>query len=238
MLEIYVEKPILELKKVKKTYVLDGGLEVPAIREVNMKVHHNEFISIMGPSGSGKSTLLNLMGCLDIPTKGKIMLKGKNISKLSEDELAQIRGKTLGFIFQAFNLLPELTALENVILPMTFQGMDESKKKERGLKLLASVGLFERSQHRPGELSGGQRQRVAIARALANNPEIILADEPTGNLDSSTGKQIMDLLVDLHKKEKKTIIVVTHDPNIAKYTKEEKTYFLKDGEFIKKKKEW
>jgi len=226
-----MKKPILELIDVWKIYKLDS-IEVPAIRGINLTIREKEFISIMGPSGSGKSTLLHLMGCLDFPTKGKVLLKGKDITKLSEDELAKIRGKTIGFIFQAFNLLPEFTALENVMFPMTFQGIDEKKRKERALKLLASVGLLDRANHKPNQMSGGERQRVAIARALANNPELILADEPTGNLDSQTGKQIMDILVQLHKNENKTIIVVTHDPEIAKYTKEEKIYFLKDGKFV------
>lgn len=223
-------EPVIILENVWKIYQL-GKVQVPALRGLNLVIYPNEFVAVMGPSGSGKSSALNSIGCLDVPTKGRIILDGKDISKLSESKLAQIRGRKIGFIFQQFNLLPRLTALENVMLPMTFQGIPESKRKERAKKLLVSVDLEKRMMHKPTELSGGEQQRVAIARALSNDPEIILADEPTGNLDSSTGKKIMDILVELHKKYKKTIIVVTHDPYIAKYAKT--VLNLKDGQILK-----
>ncbi|HDQ59855.1 MAG TPA: ABC transporter ATP-binding protein [Candidatus Woesearchaeota archaeon] len=228
-----MENAILELEDAWKIYTIGEDLKVPAIKGVSIQINKGQFISIMGPSGSGKSTLLNLLGTLDIPTKGKIFLKGKDISKLTENELAQVRGKTIGFVFQAFNLLSEFTAIENVMLPMMFQNIDPEDQKKKAMELLKKVGIADRAKHKPNELSGGQRQRVAIARALANDPEIILADEPTGNLDSRTGQQIMDLLVELHKKEGRTIIVVTHDPRIAQYTKNEEEFLLEDGKFTK-----
>jgi len=181
----------------------------------------------MGPSGSGKSTLLHMIGALDTPTKGKVYIAGKDISRYSEDELAGIRGKNIGFVFQQFNLFPNLTAQENVILPMVFQKSPEKERVKRARELLFSLGLEDRIHHRPAELSGGEKQRIAIARALANDPEIIVADEPTGNLDSETGKKIMEVLRTLNKEEGKTLILVTHDPNIAKLA--EKTIHIKDG---------
>jgi len=220
---------IIRLEDVEKTYQL-GKVDLTVLKGVSLVVEKGSFVAIMGPSGSGKSTLLHMVGALDTPTKGKVYIAGQDISQLSEDELSQIRGRTIGFVFQQFNLLHNLTALENVTLPMVFQGMGEKERRERGIKLLSSFGLEERLNHRPNELSGGERQRIAIARSLANNPEVIVADEPTGNLDSVTGKKIMDILVDLHKKEKKTIIVVTHDSNIADYT--EKKIRVKDGEIV------
>jgi len=223
-------KTVIEIDDVWKIYKM-GIVDVPALKGLNLEVQEQEFLAIMGPSGSGKSTAMNIIGCLDIPTKGKVLLDNKNIAKMSESSLAQIRGKKIGFIFQHFNLVPSLSALENVMLPMTFQGVPENQKIERAKALLKLVGLEERMNHRPAELSGGEQQRVAIARALANDPEIILADEPTGNLDSKTGEKIMQLLVDLHQKEKKTIIVITHDADIAAYAK--RRLILKDGKFIK-----
>jgi putative ABC transport system ATP-binding protein len=187
----------------------------------------------MGPSGSGKGTSVNMIGCLDIPTKGKIYLDGKDISKLTESELAQIRGKKIGFIFQKFNLINTLTALENVMLPMTFQNVPINERKKRATELLELVGLGERLNHKPTELSGGQQQRVAIARALANDPKVILADEPTGNLDSKMGNVVIEFLTKLNKENGKTIILVTHDENIAKYA--DRIEFLKDGRIIKTK---
>jgi putative ABC transport system ATP-binding protein len=184
----------------------------------------------MGPSGSGKSTLLHMVGALDVPSKGRVYLAGKDLSKMNENDIAQLRGKKIGFVFQQFNLLPNLTAAENVMLPMAFQGTTHAFRKNRAEKLLSSLGLKDRVNHRPLELSGGERQRVAIARALANDPEIIVADEPTGNLDSATGKMIMKILIDLHKKEEKTIIVVTHDPNIASYTQDDIN--ILDGQIV------
>ena len=221
-------KPIIELKNVCKNYFL-GKIKVKALKNINLIVKQKDFIAIMGPSGSGKSTLVNLIGCLDVPDKGHIFLKEKDITKLSENELANLRGKTIGFVFQQFNLIPTLTALDNVTLPMAFQGVGLKKARKRSKELLDIVGLGDRIHHKPSELSGGEQQRVAIARALSNDPKIILADEPTGNLDSKSGKQIVDMLVKLNKKGK-TIIIVTHNPNIAKYAKIKK--HLKDGRFI------
>ncbi len=222
---------IIKLENVWKIYQLDK-VEIPALRGVNLEIAPGEFISIMGPSGSGKSTLLNMIGCLDMPTKGKVFLMGKDISLLSENELALFRGKTIGFIFQEFNLLPHLTALENVMLPMIFQGVPLKERKKIAAELLTSVGLKERISHLPSELSAGERQRVAIARAFVNGPELVIADEPTGNLDSVTGKKIMEILIDFHQKQGKTIIVVTHDPNVASYS--QKIINIKDGQIIKK----
>ncbi len=207
---------ILNLSDVWKIYQM-GKVKVEALRGVDLKVRRGEFLIIEGPSGSGKSTLMNMVGCLDIPSKGTIRLDGQDISKLSESELAKIRGKTIGFIFQKFNLLSNLSALENVALPMSFQSVDENKRIMRSRKLLDIVGLNKRYNHKPNELSGGQQQRVAIARSLSNDPDIILGDEPTGNLDTKTSQSILKLLSDLHKNEKKTIILVTHDPTVKKY---------------------
>lgn len=220
-------EPIVKLEDVWKIYQL-GKVELPALKGVSLDINRGSFVTIMGPSGSGKSTLLNMIGCLDFPTKGKVILEGKDISKLSEDELSQLRGKTIGFVFQEFNLLAHLTALENVMLPMVFQGTPLEERRKIGEKLLKSLGLGERIEHQPAELSGGERQRVAIARAFANDPEMVIADEPTGNLDSITGKKIMEVLTDFHQKEGKTMIVVTHDPNIASYSKD--VVNIKDGQ--------
>ena len=208
-----------------------GKTEVHALRGLSLEIFPGDFVAIMGSSGSGKSTLLNIIGCLDSPTKGRVYLKGKDISSMSESQLSQFRGKTLGFVFQEFNLLTNLTAIENVMLPMIFQGVSLEKRKERAKKILVSVDLEDRIFHEPGELSGGERQRVAIARAFANNPEVIIADEPTGNLDSATGKKIMEVLTDFHKKEGKTVVVVTHDAKIADYA--EKVVSIQDGRIIK-----
>lgn len=185
----------------------------------------------MGPSGSGKSTAMNMVGCLDIPTKGEIYLDHKNIAHLSESDLAQIRGKKIGFIFQQFNLIPTLSALENVMLPMSFQGVLREERIKQATKLLEMVGLEDRIHHRPNELSGGQQQRVAIARSLSNDPDVLLADEPTGNLDSKTGHRFMDFLQDLNQKEGKTIVMVTHDKFVASHA--QRTEFLKDGKIVR-----
>jgi putative ABC transport system ATP-binding protein len=222
--------PVIKLENIYKRYRL-GKVDLEAIRGISLEINPGSFVVIMGPSGSGKSTLLNMLGCLDIPTTGKIFLKGEDVAKMSENKLAQLRGRTIGFIFQEFNLIPNLTALENVTLPMIFQGISEKQRKERAIELLASLGLENRVNHQPSELSGGERQRVAIARAFANNPEVVIADEPTGNLDSTTGKKIMEILVNLHKNEGKTLVVVTHDPNIAQYSQE--VIDIKDGQIIK-----
>ncbi|MBU1205254.1 MAG: ABC transporter ATP-binding protein [Nanoarchaeota archaeon] len=221
---------MIELRDVWKIYQM-GKVEVNALRGMNFKVKRNEFVSIMGPSGSGKSTAVNMVGCLDIPTKGDVYLDGKNIAHLPESTLAQIRGRKIGFIFQTFNLIPTLSAKENIILPMIFQGIPADKREKRAEKLLRLVQLEDRMNHRPTELSGGEQQRVAIARSLANDPDVILADEPTGNLDSKTGRVVMGFLKDLNKKEGKTIIMVTHDASLAKHA--DRIAYLKDGVIVK-----
>lgn len=221
---------IIELKNVQKHYVL-GEVTVKALCGLNLKIKRGEFVAIQGPSGSGKSTAMNMIGALDVPTSGHVYLDGRDISTFRESELAQIRGRKIGFIFQTFNLIQTLTALENVALPMMFQGVGKEERNKRAKELLERVGLGERLNHKPGELSGGQRQRVAIARALVNDPEVILADEPTGNLDSKTGENIMDFLEKLHKDDKKTIIMVTHNPALAEYA--DRVEFLKDGKIVK-----
>ena len=205
-------------------------VQVQALRGINLDVKKGEFLAIMGASGSGKSTMLNAVGCLDIPTKGNIFLDNQNIAHLSESNLAQIRGRKIGFVFQRFNLISSLTAIENVMLPMTFQNISRERRLRRAELLLGKVGLSHRINHFPGQLSGGELQRVAIARALVNDPEVILADEPTGNLDSKSGQEIITLLKDLHKKEHRTIILVTHDHNIARQS--ERIAHLKDGQII------
>ncbi len=217
------------MEKVWKVYQF-GKIELAVLKDVSLEIAPGAFVVILGPSGSGKSTMLHMVGCLDLPTRGKIFLDNRDISQMSEDELAQARGQKIGFIFQQFNLLPNLNALENVMLPMIFQNKPEEERRGRATSLLNSLGLKERIWHRPTELSGGEQQRIAIARALSNNPEIIVADEPTGNLDSTTGKKIMEILIDLHKNEQKTIVVVTHDPNIANYS--DQVVNIKDGQLV------
>ena len=224
-----MSEPVIKLEKVWKIYQM-GKVELAALKDVELEIVPGAFVSIMGPSGSGKSTLLNMIGALDFPTKGRVLLKGKDISLLSEDELSFLRGQSIGFVFQEFNILPNLTALENVTLPMIFQGVKLEERKKRAEELLISVGLKDRISHQPAELSAGERQRVAIARALANDPEMIIADEPTGNLDSVTGKKIMEILTDFHRKQNKTMVLVTHDPNIATYS--EKIINIKDGQIV------
>ncbi len=221
---------VIKLENVWKIYQFDQ-LEISVLKGVSLEIAPGAFVVILGPSGSGKSTLLNMLGCLDLPTKGRVLLQGRDISKMSEDELAQARGKKIGFVFQQFNLLQNLTAIENVMLPMIFQGKPEMERRKRAQALLTSLGLEDRVMHRPSELSGGEQQRIAIARSLANDPEIIVADEPTGNLDSTTGKKIMEILINLHKNEGKTIVVVTHDPHIADYSSQ--VVHIKDGEIAK-----
>ena len=219
--------PLIKLEDVWKIYNL-GKIRLEVLKKINLEIFPQDFIVILGPSGSGKSTLLNLLSCLDVPTKGKIFLEGRNISSFTEDNLAEVRGTKIGFVFQQFNLLSYLTALENVILPTIFQGVSEKQRHEKGTQLLSSVGLEKRMNHRPAELSGGEKQRVAIARALSNNPEIIVADEPTGNVDSKTGENIMKILKNLNEKEKRTIIVVTHDRELVEFSN--RVIKIKDGE--------
>lgn len=216
---------MIHLKNAQKVYLM-GEVRVPALRGIDLTMQPGEFVAIMGPSGSGKSTLMHLLGCLDLPSDGIVQLDGHDVTKLDEDRLAQIRGKKIGFVFQTFNLIPTLTALENVELPLFFQGVSRVERRVRAAELLGKVGLDGRMHHKPSQLSGGERQRVAIARALANNPEIILADEPTGNLDSESGKAILDLLAQLHR-EGKTIILVTHNPEAAAYT--QRILRIRDG---------
>ena len=221
---------IISLEEVWKVYKM-GDVEVNALRGLSLRIKRGEFVSIQGPSGSGKSTAMNMIGALDLPTKGSVKLDGQDISHLGESRLAQVRGKKIGFVFQQFNLIQTLTALENVMLPMTFQGVGETEGRERATKLLELVELGDRMNHLPNELSGGQQQRVAIARALANEPEVILADEPTGNLDSRTGETVVKFLVDLHKRQKKTIILVTHDERLSEFA--DRVVYLRDGIAVK-----
>lgn len=217
---------IIELEKVAKHYKMGENI-VKALNGIGIKVSKGDFVAIMGPSGSGKSTIMNLLGSLDLPTYGTIFLDNEDISHLEESELAQLRGKKIGFIFQSFNLIQNLTAKENVMLPMLFQETEKEEREERAEELLGLVGLSDRTDHFPNQLSGGQQQRVAIARALANDPEVILADEPTGNLDTKTGERVMEFLEKFHK-EGKTIIMVTHQPEIA-LAHANVIYQLKDG---------
>lgn len=220
---------IIKLENVWKIYEM-GTVKVEALRGIDLEIKKGEFVAIMGPSGSGKSTAVNMVGCLDVPTKGKIFLEHRDISKLSESDLAQIRGKKIGFIFQQFNLIGTISALDNVALPMMFQGIAREERIQTAQKLLTMVDLGDRVHHKPTELSGGQQQRVAIARSLANDPEVVLADEPTGNLDSKTGEVVMNFLEKLNK-EGKTIIMVTHDAYVANHA--HRKVLLKDGKIAK-----
>ncbi len=216
---------LIEIKNLTKTYSM-GENEVTALKNIDLSINKNEYLSIMGPSGSGKSTLMNILGCLDTPTSGIYKFKTVDVSSLDDDSLSSMRNKEIGFIFQNFNLLPRLNALQNVELPLVYSGVTTAERKERAIKSLQRVGLADRMDHKPGELSGGQRQRVAIARALVTNPGILLADEPTGALDSRTGEDIMRLFHDLHQ-EGNTIILITHEQEIADYA--HRNVFIKDG---------
>ncbi len=220
-----MNQTVIDIQGITKTYV-NGKLSVPVLHGIDLQVNKGEFVSIMGPSGSGKSTFMNILGCLDRPTTGSYRLNGDEVATLSDDELAFVRNKQIGFVFQSFNLLTKLTAVENVALPMIYAGMDKKTRNERAAALLASVGLGDRMDHLPSELSGGQRQRVAIARALANNPAIIMADEPTGNLDSKSTIDVMNIFRGLYD-EGGTIILVTHEPEIATYAS--RNVVLRDG---------
>jgi putative ABC transport system ATP-binding protein len=220
-----MNKSIIELKSVKKIYQMDG-IKVQALDGVSIKVEKGDFTAIMGPSGSGKSTLLHMIGVLDRPTSGKVILNGRDVSKLNDSQLARVRGKEIGFVFQTFNLYPTLTALENVELPMMIVGRNKKERRQKAMSLLKVVDLASRAEHLPSQLSGGERQRVAIARSLANNPNVILADEPTGNLDSKSGYEIMKIFTDLNR-DGKTVIVITHDQTIASHAR--KIVKISDG---------
>jgi len=217
---------VIKLEKIVKNYRV-GTQIVRALRSVSLNINKGEYVAIMGASGSGKSTLMNVIGCLDTPTSGLYILNDQNVSHLSDDELAEIRNKEIGFVFQTFNLLPRNTALENVMLPLVYAGVRKQQRIEKAEKILSEVGLADRIEHKPNELSGGQRQRVAVARALVNNPSILLADEPTGNLDSKISEEIMQLFAEIHRKGN-TLIVVTHEESIAMHA--HRIIKLKDGE--------
>ncbi|GDX64306.1 MAG: ABC transporter ATP-binding protein [Ignavibacteria bacterium] len=209
--------PIIHIEHIARTYEM-GGETVHALRDVSLDIHPNEYVALMGPSGSGKSTLMNILGCLDTPSSGVYTFKGLDVNEMSDDDLAEIRNKEIGFVFQTFNLLPRATALKNIELPLIYSGVSSEERKERAIKSLEDVGLGDRMLHRPNELSGGQRQRVAVARALVTKPSIILADEPTGNLDTKTGIEIMKLFQDLWSKGN-TVILVTHEEDIARHAR-------------------
>lgn len=216
---------IIEVKDLRKTYVM-GSETIDALRSVSLQIKRNEFVALMGPSGSGKSTLMNLIGCLDSPTSGEYFLNGINVSGMGDAELAEVRNKQIGFVFQTFNLLPRMSALENVALPLIYAGYNKSDRLEKARQVMSDVGLESRMYHKPNELSGGQRQRVAIARALINDPALILADEPTGNLDTRTSEEIINIFKDLHSKGN-TILLVTHEPDIAAHAR--RIVRLRDG---------
>lgn len=216
---------VIEAREIKKTYRM-GEFDVEALKGVSFTVDRGEVVSIMGPSGSGKSTMMNTLGCLDRPTSGEYILDGESVAQMNDDQLASVRNRKVGFVFQSFNLLSRLTAIGNVELPLRYAGMVEGRR-ERAIASLEAVGLKDRMKHRPYELSGGQQQRVAVARALVNDPAIIMADEPTGNLDSKVGKEIMSLLLNLNKERGTTLIIVTHDPTIAEQT--QRVITLRDG---------
>jgi len=216
---------VIEVKNLEKTYYV-GDMEVNALRGVSFNILKGQFSAIMGPSGSGKSTLMHIIGCLDSPTKGEYHLNGENVANMHDDQLAKIRNKEIGFVFQKFHLLPRNTALENVMLPLKYANASKTERSKKAMEALTQVGLADRVDHRPSELSGGQQQRVAIARALVNSPAILFADEPTGNLDSKTGEEVMNLLHELNDKGQ-TIVLITHEKEIAHQT--ERTIFIRDG---------
>jgi putative ABC transport system ATP-binding protein len=225
---------VIELKDVSKTYVSDKGLEVKAVRGLSLKIAKGEFVAIMGASGCGKSTLMNIIGTLDRPSAGSYLFADQEISKMSDEDLSRLRNRRIGFVFQSFNLLPLLSALENVELPLVYAQAESASSRQRALKALDALGLADRAAHRPGELSGGQQQRVAIARALVNDPEMIVADEPTGNLDSKASLEVMAVLQDLWR-QGKTIVLVTHEPDIAGFAPRRVT--LKDGAVLSDQKQ-
>ncbi|MDF2949444.1 MAG: transporter related [Sedimentibacter sp.] len=223
---------LITIKSLNKIYK-NGAVEVHALKNINLEIQHGEFIAIMGQSGSGKSTLMNILGCLDRPTSGEYLLEGTDVSKLSQDELSAIRNKKIGFVFQAFNLIPRTNVLSNVELPMVYAKIKAPKRKQRAIELLEKVGLSDRINHLPNELSGGQKQRVAIARSLANNPPLIFADEPTGNLDTQSSEEIMEIFRSLNK-EGNSIILVTHEPELAEYA--DRVIVFRDGSIIEDRK--
>jgi putative ABC transport system ATP-binding protein len=218
---------LIQLKDIAKIYMVGGTIEVPALKTVTVDIEKNEYVAIMGPSGSGKSTLMNIIGCLDTPTHGTYILNGQDVSTMADDQLAEVRNKEIGFVFQTFNLLPRYDALGNVQLPLIYAGIPKTERMERALEVIEQVGLTERMHHKPNEMSGGQRQRVAVARALVGSPSIILADEPTGNLDSKTSIDIMRLFSEIHRNGN-TIVLVTHEEDIARYA--HRIIRLRDGE--------
>jgi len=216
---------IIQLEGIRKSYIM-GKQELQVLKGINLDIHSNEYVALMGPSGSGKSTLMNILGCLDSPSAGRYILNGQDVSKMADDNLADVRNKEIGFVFQQFNLLPRLTALENVALPLVYAGVARKQRTEMAMDVIQKVGLEDRSHHKPNELSGGQCQRVAIARALVNNPSLILADEPTGNLDTKTSKEIMDIFSQIQAAGN-TVVLVTHEEDIAFYAK--RIVRLRDG---------
>jgi len=226
-----MSEPIIEIKNITRDFPL-GSEIVKVLKGIDLNINKGEYVALMGPSGSGKSTLMNILGCLDTPTGGNYILNGKDVSRMADDELATIRNKEIGFVFQTFNLLPRTTALDNVALPMVYAGFKKAERNERATNVLTQVGLEDRMDHKPNQLSGGQRQRVAVARALVNHPSIILADEPTGNLDSKNGNEVMELLTDLHANGA-TILMVTHSEYDASFS--QKTIYMKDGMILKEK---
>ncbi|HWZ54922.1 MAG TPA: ABC transporter ATP-binding protein [Verrucomicrobiae bacterium] len=223
-------EPVIRLESVFKTYDL-GEVQVQALRGVSLEIAEGEFVAVMGPSGSGKSTIMNILGCLDRPTKGRYFLDGVDVSRMTKKELARIRNRKLGFVFQQFNLLSRTSALENVELPAVYAGIPPEERERRAMEALTRVGLADRAGHHPSQLSGGQQQRVAIARGLVNRPSILLADEPTGNLDSRTSVEIMDILQTLNVEQNITIVVVTHEPDIAQYAK--RNLLFRDGKLVR-----
>jgi len=218
--------PIIKIEELGKEYPM-GEEKLEVLKQINLEVEDGQWLSIIGPSGSGKSTLLHILGCLDVPTSGRYWLDGQEVGSLKEDQLAAVRNRKIGFIFQSFNLLPKLSALENVELPLIYRGLPNETRKEKALAALESVGLKDRLSHLPAQLSGGQQQRVAIARALAGEPQLILADEPTGNLDSRSGEEVLEIIAALHQERRTTIVIITHDRRVARLA--QRTVGIRDG---------